>query len=138
MNRRSWIGDGLVLFVAAAAFSACGDSPVAPADVTGTYDLVSLNGLPLPATVTLGGIDIEFDNGLLTLGPGDQCVLDFDLASVAQDFVGTYALSGSTITINVRSAGGTGIATIHGSGPVDGTSITVTDGDHLVWVFRKR
>ena len=55
-----------VLTVAALTVG-CGGDAFSPSGVSGTYALVSVNGVTLPATVTFGGETLTFISGSLTL-----------------------------------------------------------------------
>ena len=81
------------------AVAACGgDEPTtAPESFAGTYNLVSVNGMPLPFVE--GALTLTA--AVLTLGGDGSATLSFEVNEISVEvFTGTYTVSGSMITLD--------------------------------------
>jgi hypothetical protein len=120
---------------------ACGGSggPSSPSPTTtsaeiGTYALASLNGRPLPTTISEGSTQVEVLSGTLTLGAGNGLRVSTTFRSsggapVTQDVSGTYRLQGSSLTFSYTN-GGANTATLTGD------TLQMTN-EGVVWLYRR-
>jgi hypothetical protein len=85
------------LLAAASALAACGgkkSSPTAPADASGTYALVSIDGHALPAPITANGQNVsDAKSGSLTLATDHTFDISFVVTATGHD--STVAATGS-------------------------------------------
>ncbi len=118
---------------------ACGEdsnSVFSPSGVSGTYNLTSVNGVALPATVTgeddLGNPEtVTFTAGSLTLQADGTHTSSVTAAAFGTDTgTGTYTLVG-TSTINFVESDGETF-----SGTLSGNRITIF-ADALTFIFEK-
>lgn len=120
---------------AALLILACGDDGMSPSSIVGTYDLVSVDGVTIPATINLGGVfDQTIDSGTLVLTEGGSATLTLVTDLGSSSVSGTYSVSGKTISVTMTSL----LNELRGSGTVSGDEISITDQDGRVWVFRLR
>jgi hypothetical protein len=103
-------------------------------DITGTYTCVSINGTPLPYTITHEGPGIRVTSGTFTIRPDGTCggVSDFVMPSGEaqhQEVSATYMRDGSKLTIQWQGAGVT-------SGTVEGDTFTM-ENEGQVLLYRK-
>ncbi len=126
---------------------ACGDDngPTAPADITGTYPLRTINRATLPYTVfqlgtskyeiTAGSAELNA-GGTFTLSVSSRETIDGQAQPIeSYECAGTYTRSGSNVTLNVTTSDANcdpGPST----GVISGTTLTVTE-EGLTFVFRK-
>jgi len=87
-------------------------------DIAGSYTLVSINGTPLPFTVTHEGPGIQVTSGTFTIRPDDTCasVVAFLMPSgqaQSREVSATYTRDGSKLTMQWQGAGVT-ICTVEG------------------------
>lgn len=89
---------GLMGFVLVPACGNPGEpETTGPESLTGTYNLVSVNNMPLP--VVEGQFTLMA--GVLTLGGDLSAALSFEVNDVSVEvFTGTYTVSGSMITLD--------------------------------------
>ena len=117
---------------------ACGDDSVSPADVAGTYTLLSVDGEGLPAILSedesIGNL-IEVTAGSATLNQDLTCSLSFDLRETDQGTVTTDTLvSACTYTIDDGFRLTPSGETFSLSGSILGSTLTIIDGGR-VFVF---
>jgi hypothetical protein len=134
MKRRHLILSALVAFAVA-----CGDATTGPSDeVVGTYTLRTVNGGSLPFTlVNSGSARIELLSSSVTLRQNSTFSAVLTVRQTVGTLVttqsdssnGTWARSGSTLTLN--EGGTTSTATYQADG-----SIAITDGGYTM-VYRK-
>ena len=118
-----------VALLAFAALAACGgDSSTSPGVVTGTYNLRTVNGSPLPYTVIQIGADkIEITGDVIILNEGgtftettSQRTTENGVVTTSTiDDAGTYTLTGTAITLTSQESGSI-------SGAVSGGTMTLT------------
>jgi hypothetical protein len=106
-RRKLVLGFGLAAAVGWA--SACGD-PAAPAYVVGRWDLVSVNGSPLPATVIAGELAIEFVSGFWELEADGDLTGDVieraswvgsgEWSTDTARYSGSYSVDGDTVRLH--------------------------------------
>ncbi len=115
---------------------ACGDDSVSPADVAGTYTLLSVDGGGLPAVIEEStDFLLEFTAGSATLNADLTCSLSFDLRETDQGTVTTDTLvSACTYSIDdgfrLTPLG----ETFALNGSILGSTLTIIDGGR-VFVF---
>ena len=101
------LGNGTVIrrvfavLVATSLSTACGDSgepeTTAPESLAGTYNLVSVNSMPLPVVEGQSTLTA----GVLTLGGDGSATLSLEVNDISVEvFTGTYTVSGSMITLD--------------------------------------
>ena len=120
----------------------CGSDSIADPRqaVAGSYALTSFDGKQLPATIVAGDpqVDVVSDELILTsTGSFTENttlrVIEGGVTSTeAFADLGTYTVSGSTLTFRFSSDNSTGTATVVG----DGLSITSSDGHTLAYARR--
>lgn len=130
----------LILFAAAILFGAglgCADTSSPTNDAAGTYDLVSVNGFAIPGTVNLGGaLDVTVDSGALRLEGNGAATLAFSSPQLGQASVsGSYSVNNDVVTVDLSDSIGN---EVRGSGPLAGSSLTITDQNGVVWEFHRR
>ena len=111
---------------------ACGDDSVSPADVAGTYILLSVDGEGLPATLSEdenSGNLVEVTAGSATLNQDLTCSLSFDLRETDQDTVNTdTVVSACTYTIDDGFMLTLSEETVALPGSILGSTLTLIDG----------
>ena len=141
---------GIFLLAACVSLSGCkraGSPPASPptstpavadvtkqADISGTYTLVSINGTPLPFTVTHEGPGIQVTSGTFTIRPDGTCatVTAFVLPSgqaQSREVSATYTRDGSRLTMQWQGAGVT-------NGTIEGDTFTM-DNEGQLFLYRK-
>ena len=130
-----------IVLAAASGTIACSNGTTAPVQPTevGTYQLVRVNGLALPAPFPAGGIGITATNGTLTLTDTKQWTANVAVlvaageVSVAanETMSGTYTRSADTVFLRDARSGAVAPATLVGS------TLTVRDEDTL-YEFSRR
>ena len=117
---------------------ACGDDSVSPADVAGTYTLLSVDEVGLPATLSESestGYLLELTAGSATLNADLTCSLSFTQRETDQGTVTTDTLvSACTYTIDDGFMLTPSGETFALNGSILGTTLTIIDGG-LVLVF---
>jgi len=115
----------------------CADTSSPANDAAGTYDLESVNGVAIPGAVNLGGVrDVTVNSGALRLEENGAATLTFSSPQLGQASVtGSYSVNNDIVTVNLSDAIGN---EVRGSGPLVGSSLTITDQDGVVWEFHRR
>jgi hypothetical protein len=103
-------------------------------DIAGSYTLVSINGTPLPFTVTHEGPGIQVTSGTFTIRPDGSCatVTAFVMPSgqaQSREVSATYTRDGSKLTMQWQGAGVT-------IGIVEGDTFTM-DNEGQLFLYRK-
>jgi hypothetical protein len=103
-------------------------------DIAGSYTLVSINGTPLPFTVTHEGPGIQVTSGTFTIRPDGTCatVTAFVMPSgqaQSREVSATYTWDGSKLTMQWQGAGVT-------NGTIEGDSFTM-DNEGQLFLYRK-
>ncbi len=135
-----WTRVRLALAVAALApLSSCGESGAGldepeefvPANVVGTYQLVSVNGITVPNTIEIDGLVVDIASGGAQLNGDFTCSIWVVLSGGEEESVTcTYTLVDHDITL-VNETGHTA------TGKADGETLSFTDEDDVTWVFRR-
>ncbi len=139
MNHAAWLVSGILL----AASLACGGDSTSPGTVEGQYALRSIGGKALPAVVdedstektevTSGSITLDA-NSVFTLALAFRRTRGIQSITSSGTSTGTWTRSGSTVTM--RTSNGAVVP-----GALSGTTITVdmrgAAGATVVWLFRK-
>ena len=103
-------------------------------EISGTYTLVSINGVALPFTVTHEGPGIQITSGTFTIRPDSTCtsVMAFLVPSgqaQSREVSASYTRDGSKLTMQWQGAGMT-------SGTVEGDTFTMENEGQLL-LYRK-
>ena len=103
-------------------------------DIAGSYTLVSINGTPLPFTVTHEGPGIQVTSGTFTIRPDGTCasVVAFLMPSgqaQSREVGATYTRDGSRLTMQWQGAGVT-------IGTIEGDTFTM-DNEGQLFLYRK-
>ena len=103
-------------------------------DIAGSYTLVSINGTPLPFTVTHEGPGIQVTSGTFTIRPDGTCTsvvafLGPSGQAQSREVSATYARDGSKLTMQWQGAGMT-------FGTVEGDTFTM-ENEGQVLLYRK-
>jgi hypothetical protein len=103
-------------------------------EISGTYTLVSINGTPLPFTVTHEGPGIQVTSGTFTFRPDGTCatMTAFVMPSgqaQSREVSATYARDGSKLTMQWQDAGVT-------IGTVEGDTLTM-ENEGQVFLYQK-
>lgn len=127
--------------------ASCTNGPTAPADIAGTYTLVSENGNPLPSDngsccLTLSGT-MTLTAGGYELRTGHRNKVNGQTFENSES--GTYTRSGNTLTFTATGFGGSGFPYLLAPGELsaDGRSLVLRYGDEgpgsnqVVAVFRR-
>ena len=128
------------LLLAPVVLSGCGsDSGIEEPgpSVVGTYALASINGSPLPVTLIAGDPKLEVLSDEITFAPRGTFTQATSLrwteggvaSTESHVEIGTYTVSGSTLSFRFSSDNSTGSATVSGSG-----FAIVSDGSTLIYV----
>lgn len=112
---------------------AAADAAMLP-DIAGSYTLVSINGTPLPFTVTHEGPGIQVTSGTFTIRPDGTCatVTAFVMPSgqaQSREVGATYTRDGSRLTMQWQGAGVT-------TATIDGDTFTM-DNEGQLFLYRK-
>jgi len=126
------------------ALAACGDKstnePLLTTNIAGTWSLTSINGVPLPYTITnAGGSKIELTGDVFTVATGGRFTQVTSIRTTTNGTSSTqntpasgpYSISGNAITFIFDSDGMTGTAALSGA------TMTVT-GNGIVAVYGKQ
>jgi hypothetical protein len=125
------------LLVAAGLFiPACQNHPTTAnaADPAGVYALVSVNGKPVPASVSHDGAVLEVRSGVFTIRADGTCSSKMVFVppsgtEATREVSATYTMDGSKLTMQWKDAGKT-------VGTIDGSTFTM-DNEGMVLVYRK-
>jgi hypothetical protein len=103
-------------------------------DIAGSYTLVSINGTPLPFTVTHEGPGIQVTSGTFTIRADGTCasVVAFLMPSgqaQSREVSATYMRDGSRLTMQWQGAGVT-------NGTIEGDTFTM-DNEGQLFLYRK-
>lgn len=103
-------------------------------DIAGTYTLVSINGTPLPFTVTHEGPGIQVLSGTFTIRPDGTCsTATAFVAPLGQaqsrEVSATYTREGSRLTMQWQAAGMT-------IGTIEGDTFTM-ENEGQIFVYKK-
>ena len=119
--------------VLALSAPACSDS-LGVEDILGIWEVISLNGDPVPGEVTIitgdSQDDINFDYIRVNVQSGNVCVLSWSVEGFGDSMDGTYVLNieANTLTTTFDEV------TLVGS--ISGDSMTATDDDGNVYRLR--
>ena len=128
----------IMTVLAAAVVVGCSDKIVGTATVTGRYDLITVNGAPLPFATTSGTTKTEILDDVINFYQGYSYAETIHLrvttngqaVSSTKEETGTYAFFGTSVT--VTSADGTHVR----RGLMDGKKMSLTDPG-MAMVFSK-
>lgn len=114
----------------------CSDDPLGPEALAGTYDLVAIDGDPLPyelfnSVVTSGSLDLRADGTFrYTEHLRTEDVVTGEETSETESEAGTYHMDGSTLRFDFEND-------VEATGVVRDDELTV-DAGLLVLLFRRR
>ena len=124
------------LLTAGLLLSACKpDAKVAGGgDPTGVYALVSVNGNPVPASVSHEGAKLQVRSGTFNINADGTCSTKTVFvppsgSEVTREVSATYTQTGSKLTMRWKGAGTT-------TGTIDGNTFTMNN-EGMVFVYRK-
>ena len=132
----------LIPLVALAVAVACGsDSTTQPtmASVAGTWSLQTVNGSPLPFTLTQTGTDkLELLSDVVTAEPNGtytetvqfRTTVSGQTTTNSDTDSGTFTLNGTAVVLSSARTGST-------TGALSGNTLTLSDQGY-VWVFTKQ
>ena len=141
---------GTFLFAACVSLPGCTHAGISPAsppaavpaaedvtklpDISGTYTLVSINGTPLPYTMTHEPPGVRVTSGRFTINPDGTCSSNtaFVLPSgepMSREVSATWTRDGSKLTMVWQGAGST-------SGTIAGDTFTM-DNEGQILAYRK-
>ena len=129
----------LTVLVSVLALSACGDSGTGPDDISGLYELRTINGVALPFTIIqIGSDSAEFTSGFLQLNANRTYTFSITTSAttggstetVTETDLGTWFRQGNQVSITPFSDGST-ITVV-----ISGNEIVMIDDD-LSLTFRK-
>lgn len=143
------LGVGLVLATAAGTLSGCRSAgnaaapaqsrvrapgPAQPADISGTYTLVSINGNPLPYTMTHEPPGVRVTSGSFTINADGTCTSDISFVlpsgeAASRPVSATWTRDGAKLTMSWQGAGVT-------EGTVAGDTFSM-DNEGQILVYRK-
>jgi hypothetical protein len=122
--------------VAGLVLSACQNQPTTAnaADPAGVYGLISVNGKPVPASVSHEGATLQVRSGTFTINADGTCgtktvFVPPSGTEIARQVSATYTKDGSKLTMQWKGAGKT-------VGTVQGNTFTM-DNEGMVFVYRK-
>lgn len=127
-----------LLSVAVAALAGCSEKIVGTSTVTGTYNLITVNGAPLPFVTTSGTTKTEILDDVINFYQGGtysetvhlRITTNGQVANSTMEESGTYAFFGTSVT--VRSADGSH----ERRGLMDGKKMSLTDPG-MAMIFSK-
>lgn len=108
--------------------------PLGRGGLVAVYTLVSVDGKPLPASVSHGGAQLQVKSGTMTFRPGQRCVsktmfVPPSTTPVVREVAASYTTAGSNITMRWDGAGIT-------RGTLDGDRFTM-DNEGMRFVYLK-
>lgn len=100
----------------------------------GVYALASVNGQPVPATISHDGASLQIRSGTCTFGPKQSCSTTTVFVppsgpELSRTASATYSARGADLSLRWKGAG-------HTSGRVDGATFTLNN-EGMVLVYRK-
>lgn len=103
-------------------------------DPIGVYALVSVNGNPVPASVSHDGTALQVRSGAFTIKSDGTCSTKTVFvppsgSEVAREVSATYTKEGSKLTMQWKGAGTT-------TGTIEGSTLTM-DNEGMVFVYKK-
>jgi hypothetical protein len=130
-----------ILAMGTLALFACGDSTGVVQNINGTYDLQTVNGSPLPFTLSLPGdlITEQVTSDVITASNGtftdvtifrDTNTQTGQVTTSSSADTGTYVINGTAVTFQFNSG-------FTGNGTISGNSFTIVDQQiSLVYTLR--
>jgi hypothetical protein len=111
-----------------------GTAAVAPANLTGSYTLLSVDGKPVPCVVSHEGHDVTVKSGTFSINADGTCRSESvfaveHYADVHRVVDATYTASGTALTMRWKGAGMT-------TGSVDGNTFTMNN-EGMIFAYRK-
>ena len=133
--RRLIVAPIAALVLSLLSVSGCGsDTSIAPTQVSvaGTWNLSTINGLPLPFTIQAANPKIEYLNEQLIVSTSGTFTQTYSARYTTNGVVstqafadaGTYVLNGTAATFRFNSDGSSG------TGTVSGSTLTVAEGGY--------
>jgi hypothetical protein len=112
----------------------CGAAAGVFTQCAGVYQLVSVNGNPVPCLVSHENADITVKSGTMTINPDGTCRSDsvFSLPhqrEINRVVAATYTVTGSELTMHWQGAGTT-------RGTVNGHEFTMNN-EGMIFIYRK-
>lgn len=103
-------------------------------DLTGTYNLVTVNGNKLPASVSHDGASLQVRSGTFTINADGTCSTKTVFvpptgAEATREVSATYTREGEKLNMQWKGAGRT-------TGTIDGKRFTM-DNEGMVFVYKK-
>jgi hypothetical protein len=103
-------------------------------DPAGVYTLVSVDGKPVPASVSHEGATVTVRSGTFTINADGTCISRIVFAppsgtEVTREVSATYTKDGSNLTMLWKGAGET-------VGTIDGATFTMNN-EGMVFIYRK-
>ena len=126
-----------LLLTAAFFLSACKEEAKVTTeggDPTGVYTLVSVNGNPVPASVSHDNVTLQVKSGTFTIHADGTCGTKTVFVppsgpEATREVTATYAKDGSTLKMQWKGAGTT-------KGSIEGNTFTMNN-EGMIFVFRK-
>lgn len=137
----------LITLAAVTLIAACSDSTGPNADVTGSYDLVTLNGSGLPIVVSFdptstlritgGNVTLNSNNTFTSSGSYQETFANGQTTTGTEACDGTYTRNGNSITFTEVTVANTNCGGVY-NGTWDGNdTITVAFDATIQAVFRR-
>lgn len=109
-------------------------SALKPADFTGVYALVSVDGKPVPANITHDGAALQVRSGTFIINADGTCRTKTAFVppsgtEIRRDVSATYTRNGSKLTMQWKGAGKT-------VGTIQGDTFSM-DNEGMAFVYRK-
>ncbi len=130
-----WIAIGALALIALCALPGCKAKPVASreSNLAGAYNLVSVDGKPLPCAVAHAGSP-TVTAGVFTLNPDGSCSSRIVMSTpsggdMTREVKATYTRTGTKLTMNWTGAGTT-------TGDLSGDTFTMNN-EGIVFAYRK-
>ncbi len=123
------------ILVAGVLIPGCGQQKASqPTGSTDRYTLVSVDGKPVPASISHEGVPLKVLSGTFTLNPDGTCSTRTTFvppsgSEVSRDANATYTRTGSTLTMSWQGAGTT-------TGALHGNDFFMTN-EGMAFVYRK-
>ena len=136
--KRGYVADVMlcVLVAAGLAASSCKKQELASdaGDVAGVYALVSVNGNPVPTSVSHEGVTLQVLSGSFIINADGTCssktiFVPPSGSEMTREVTATYTKDGSKMTMQWEGAGTT-------VGTVEGNTFTM-DNEGMVFVYKK-
>ncbi len=105
-----------------------------PSSVVGIYTLVSIDGKPVPTSISEQGVSLEMRSGTFTINANGTCSSKMVFVppggtEVTFERGATYTMNGSALTMQWQGAGIT-------VGTIDGNTFTMAN-EGMVFVYKK-